>query len=236
MLMGGALAGCVLLANSAFVQASLLWITLTPVIFKFNRYCKLRFGEARYALHPLANQCSSACSLACSSEKHVLLWLRVSHQSRHSVSARSLNVRKHCNNSGGCRTATRCQQPNTLNSKILLGRRCATSRWRWPRARQRRTWTRSSTRRPRCGSAAPAGTPALARPGRTGACRSTVHEAQVTRAAWANCLAVQMQCCCPVQIYTEQGLWQNWWRLACCEPGSMAIVPSDVVDSRTCEW
>ena len=45
-LTGGACAGCVLLANSAFVQASLLWITLTPVIFKFNRYCKLRFGEA----------------------------------------------------------------------------------------------------------------------------------------------------------------------------------------------
>ncbi|KAK9836955.1 hypothetical protein WJX81_002590 [Elliptochloris bilobata] len=38
--------GCVLLANLAYVQASLMWITLTPIIFKFNRYCKLRFGEA----------------------------------------------------------------------------------------------------------------------------------------------------------------------------------------------
>ena len=52
--MGGALAGCVLLANSAYVQASLLWITLTPIIFKFNRYCKLRFGEVCYPLHALA--------------------------------------------------------------------------------------------------------------------------------------------------------------------------------------
>lgn len=62
MLTVGACAGCVLLANSAFVQASLLWITLTPIIFKFNRYCKLRFGEARFALHALANQCALACT------------------------------------------------------------------------------------------------------------------------------------------------------------------------------
>ena len=56
MLTDRACTGCVLLANSAFVQASLLWITLTPIIFKFNRYCKLRFGEARVTLHPLENQ------------------------------------------------------------------------------------------------------------------------------------------------------------------------------------
>ena len=62
MLTDRACAGCVLLANSAFIQASLLWITLTPIIFKFNRYCKLRFGEARFTLHPLENQCALACT------------------------------------------------------------------------------------------------------------------------------------------------------------------------------
>ena len=71
-----------LLANSAFVQASLLWITLTPIIFKFNRYCKLRFGEARFALHPLTNQCEPDLH---QSEKHMHLWAKVSYHSRHLV-------------------------------------------------------------------------------------------------------------------------------------------------------
>ena len=68
----GLRAGCVLLANSAFVQASLLWITLTPIIFKFNRYCKLRFGEARSALHPIGKP---MCTGLLQSDRHMLLWV-----------------------------------------------------------------------------------------------------------------------------------------------------------------
>jgi len=55
-----ACAGCVLLANAAYIQASLLWITLTPIIYKFNRYCKLRFGEARAPRRPAARRCAPA--------------------------------------------------------------------------------------------------------------------------------------------------------------------------------
>ncbi|CAL8472023.1 g11565 [Coccomyxa elongata] len=38
--------GCVFLANSAFVQASLLWVTLTPLLYKFHSYARARYGEA----------------------------------------------------------------------------------------------------------------------------------------------------------------------------------------------
>ena len=31
-------AGCVLLSNSAYVQASILWATMTPIIYKFYRW------------------------------------------------------------------------------------------------------------------------------------------------------------------------------------------------------
>ena len=89
MLTRGACAGCVLLANSAFVQASLLWITLTPIIFKFNRYCKLRFGEARFALHPIGKV---MCICLLQADTHVLLWLTVGHHTRHFISARSFSI------------------------------------------------------------------------------------------------------------------------------------------------
>ena len=41
-----ACAGCVFLANSAFTQACVMWVTLIPLLFKFNRYAKARYGEA----------------------------------------------------------------------------------------------------------------------------------------------------------------------------------------------
>ncbi|KAL0050236.1 hypothetical protein WJX82_006955 [Trebouxia sp. C0006] len=37
---------CVLLSNSAFVQASILVATMTPIIYKFYRYCSIRYGHA----------------------------------------------------------------------------------------------------------------------------------------------------------------------------------------------
>lgn len=49
-------AGCVFLANSAFTQACVMWVTLIPLLFKFNRYAKARYGEAvshMCALDPL---------------------------------------------------------------------------------------------------------------------------------------------------------------------------------------
>lgn len=39
-------AGCVFLANSAYIQASLLWVTVTPVLYKFHSYARARYGEA----------------------------------------------------------------------------------------------------------------------------------------------------------------------------------------------
>jgi hypothetical protein len=36
----------VFLANSAFVQATLLWVTLTPALYRFHRKAKRRWGEA----------------------------------------------------------------------------------------------------------------------------------------------------------------------------------------------
>lgn len=44
------------LANSAYVQASVLWVTLTPLLFKFHSYATTRYGEAvahMYVLHLL---------------------------------------------------------------------------------------------------------------------------------------------------------------------------------------
>ncbi|EIE23620.1 hypothetical protein COCSUDRAFT_63147 [Coccomyxa subellipsoidea C-169] len=38
--------GCVFLANSAFVQASILWVTVTPLLYKFHSYARARYGEA----------------------------------------------------------------------------------------------------------------------------------------------------------------------------------------------
>ncbi len=38
--------GCVFLANSAYIQACIMWVTLIPSLFKFNRYAKARYGEA----------------------------------------------------------------------------------------------------------------------------------------------------------------------------------------------
>ena len=43
---GRCLAGCVFLANSAFIQASVLWVTLTPLLYSFHRYARGRWGEA----------------------------------------------------------------------------------------------------------------------------------------------------------------------------------------------
>ena len=37
-------AGCVLLSNSAYVQASILWATMTPIIYKFYRWGGLLLG------------------------------------------------------------------------------------------------------------------------------------------------------------------------------------------------
>lgn len=39
-------AGFVLLANSAYAQATVLWITMTPLLYKFNAYCEVRYGSA----------------------------------------------------------------------------------------------------------------------------------------------------------------------------------------------
>jgi hypothetical protein len=35
-----------LLANAAYIQATLMWFVLTPFLYKFNRYCTTRFGKA----------------------------------------------------------------------------------------------------------------------------------------------------------------------------------------------
>lgn len=35
-----------LLANSAYAQATILWITMTPLLYKFNSYCEVRYGSA----------------------------------------------------------------------------------------------------------------------------------------------------------------------------------------------
>ena len=39
-------AGLVLLSNSAYAQATILWITMTPLLYKFNSYCEVRYGSA----------------------------------------------------------------------------------------------------------------------------------------------------------------------------------------------
>lgn len=46
ILTGEVAVGFVLLANGAFAQASILWITMTPLLFKFNSYCEARYGSA----------------------------------------------------------------------------------------------------------------------------------------------------------------------------------------------
>ena len=52
--------GCVFLANSAYIQACIMWVTLIPSLFKFNRYAKARYGEAvSHMCAPLAHACSS---------------------------------------------------------------------------------------------------------------------------------------------------------------------------------
>lgn len=38
--------GCVFLANSAFIQTCVMWVTLIPLLYKFNRYAKTRYGAA----------------------------------------------------------------------------------------------------------------------------------------------------------------------------------------------
>ena len=45
--------GCVFLANSAFIQTCVLWVTLIPLLYKFNRYAKTRYGAA------VAHMCAS---------------------------------------------------------------------------------------------------------------------------------------------------------------------------------
>ena len=35
-----------LLANSAYAQATILWITMTPALYKFASYCEVRYGMA----------------------------------------------------------------------------------------------------------------------------------------------------------------------------------------------
>ena len=48
--------GCVFLANSAYIQACIMWVTLIPSLFKFNRYAKARYGEA------VSHMCAPLCS------------------------------------------------------------------------------------------------------------------------------------------------------------------------------
>ncbi|KAK9819243.1 hypothetical protein WJX81_003710 [Elliptochloris bilobata] len=38
--------GCIFMANRAFLPAVLLWATLTPALYKFARYCDIRYGSA----------------------------------------------------------------------------------------------------------------------------------------------------------------------------------------------
>ncbi len=40
------LPGCVFLANSAFVQACVMWVTLMPLLFRFHHYARTRYGSA----------------------------------------------------------------------------------------------------------------------------------------------------------------------------------------------
>jgi hypothetical protein len=35
-----------LLSNSAYAQASILWLTMTPMLYKFNNYCEVRYATA----------------------------------------------------------------------------------------------------------------------------------------------------------------------------------------------
>lgn len=39
-------AGCIFMANRAFLPAVLLWATMTPALYKFARYCDIRYGSA----------------------------------------------------------------------------------------------------------------------------------------------------------------------------------------------
>jgi len=39
-------AGCIFMANRAFLPAVLMWATLTPALYKFSRYCDIRYGSA----------------------------------------------------------------------------------------------------------------------------------------------------------------------------------------------
>lgn len=39
-------AGFVLLANSAYAQATIMWLTITPLLYKFSNYCETRYGQA----------------------------------------------------------------------------------------------------------------------------------------------------------------------------------------------
>ena len=41
-----ALPGCVFLANSAFTQACVMWVTLIPLLFRFHHYARARYGDA----------------------------------------------------------------------------------------------------------------------------------------------------------------------------------------------
>ncbi len=34
------------MANRAFLPAVLMWATLTPALYKFSRYCDIRYGSA----------------------------------------------------------------------------------------------------------------------------------------------------------------------------------------------
>ena len=38
--------GCIFLANAAYVQATVMWVTLTPLIYRFARFCDKRYGAA----------------------------------------------------------------------------------------------------------------------------------------------------------------------------------------------
>ena len=40
------LPGCVFLANSAFTQACVMWVTLIPLLFRFHHYARTRYGSA----------------------------------------------------------------------------------------------------------------------------------------------------------------------------------------------
>ncbi|KAK9804567.1 hypothetical protein WJX73_000229 [Symbiochloris irregularis] len=38
--------GCIFMANGSYAQATILWVTTTPFLYKFHQYCTIRYGQA----------------------------------------------------------------------------------------------------------------------------------------------------------------------------------------------